>query len=114
MVDQVLRSSVERVELHRDSCERGLVSLALVAVGRAAQRGCGGFRLTANAQHVAETTDHLNLQGDALRALGDVLRVRGEPKAAAAALRSAANRYERKGNKSSLAAVAAELDALGL
>ena len=63
---------------------------------------------------LAETTDHLNLQGDALRALGDVLRVRGEPKAAAAALRSAANRYERKGNKSSLAAVAAELDALGL
>ena len=63
---------------------------------------------------LAETTDHLNLQGDALLALGDVLRVRGEPKAAAAALRSAANRYEREGNKSSLAAVAVELDALGL
>ena len=61
---------------------------------------------------LAETTDHLNLQGDALRALGDVLRVRGEPEAAAAALRGAADRYERKGNKASLAAVAVELDAL--
>jgi tetratricopeptide (TPR) repeat protein len=68
--------------------------------------------LAHEAVRLAETTDHLNLQGDALRALGEVLGARAEPTAAAAALRDAADRYERKGNKTSLAAVAAELDAL--
>ena len=69
--------------------------------------------LAREAVALAETTDHLNLQGDALRALGDVQRAHGDLKGAAASLRDAADRYERKGNTASLAAVAAELDALG-
>jgi tetratricopeptide (TPR) repeat protein len=69
--------------------------------------------LAREAVALADTTDHLNLQGDALRALADVQRARGELEATAASLREAADRYERKGNTVSLAAIAAELDALG-
>ena len=79
-------------------------------LARSGQRGAA-IELAREAVKLAETTDHLNLQGDALHALGDVLRANGELAAAAVALQGAADRYERKGNKSSLATVAAELDA---
>jgi predicted ATPase/class 3 adenylate cyclase len=51
---------------------------------------------------IAEATDLLNTQGDALSDLAEVLALAGRGGEAAAALEQAALRYERKGNRSSL------------
>jgi predicted ATPase/class 3 adenylate cyclase len=55
-------------------------------------------RLAREADTLAQTSDDLELQGDTLTALGEVLRHGGTPDDAAAALRAALNRYERRGN----------------
>jgi class 3 adenylate cyclase len=47
---------------------------------------------------IAERTDWLNLQGDALMGLADVLRLARAPDEAAGAARAAVERYEQKGN----------------
>ena len=54
-------------------------------------------RLAREADSLARTGDDLELQGDTLAALGEVLRCAGRPDDAAAALRAALERYERRG-----------------
>jgi ATP/maltotriose-dependent transcriptional regulator MalT len=54
-------------------------------------------RLAREADALARTSDDLELQGDTLAALGEVLRTAGRPEDAAGALRSALDRYERRG-----------------
>jgi class 3 adenylate cyclase/tetratricopeptide (TPR) repeat protein len=53
--------------------------------------------LAREAVAIAEGTDGLIAQGDALRDLGEVLELAGRPDEAAAALRDALERYDRKG-----------------
>ncbi len=55
-------------------------------------------RLAREAWAMADATDNLNLQGDALVDLAEVLRVAGRRGEAAVILDDAAARYERKGN----------------
>ena len=54
---------------------------------------------------IAERTDLLNTQADALLGLAEVLALAGRDDEAGAAARAAAERYERKGNLVSLARV---------
>jgi class 3 adenylate cyclase/tetratricopeptide (TPR) repeat protein len=54
-------------------------------------------RLAREADALARTSDDLELQGDTLAALSEVLRRAGRPEDAAAALRAALERYERRG-----------------
>jgi predicted ATPase/class 3 adenylate cyclase len=54
-------------------------------------------RLARQGDALARTSDDLELQGDTLATLGEVLRHAGRPEDAAAALRAALERYERRG-----------------
>ena len=58
--------------------------------------------LAREAVGIAEATDLLNTQGDALSDLAEVLVVGGQADEAAAVLEAAADRFERKGNLASL------------
>jgi predicted ATPase len=58
--------------------------------------------LVREAVGIAEATDLLNTQGDALSDLAEVLALAGRGEETAAALEQAAVRYQRKGNRSSL------------
>jgi len=62
---------------------------------------------------IGEGTDFLNGQADAHAALGEVLALAGQPPEAAAALATALERYERKGNLISAARTRARLAELG-
>jgi tetratricopeptide (TPR) repeat protein len=55
-------------------------------------------RLAGEAVAISDETDMLNLQGDAHADLGEVLQLAGKPDEAAAALKQALARYERKEN----------------
>jgi hypothetical protein len=55
-------------------------------------------RLARRAVTIGDDTDHLNAQGNAYTDLAEVLSLIGRPKPAAAAIRQALGRYERKGN----------------
>jgi tetratricopeptide (TPR) repeat protein len=69
-------------------------------------------RLAHEAVHIAEQTDGLNRQGDALCDLADVLAAAGRSEAAAAALEQALERYERKKNLAMVAQVRPRLEEL--
>ncbi|MDQ3894056.1 MAG: tetratricopeptide repeat protein, partial [Actinomycetota bacterium] len=69
-------------------------------------------RLARDAVAVAERTDGLNLQGDALCDLAEVLAAAGRIDEAAAALEQALERYERKKNLATAAQVRPKLEAL--
>jgi tetratricopeptide (TPR) repeat protein len=56
------------------------------------------LRVAHEAVTLADTTDALNLQGDALMGLAEVFRGAGRPEEAAEAARRAHNRYRGKGN----------------
>ena len=58
--------------------------------------------LAREAVGIAEPTDLLNTQGDAFSDLAEVLSLVGRPAEALTALKQAASRYERKGNRTSL------------
>jgi len=55
-------------------------------------------KLARDAVALSESTDDLNMRGDTLRDLGDVLSAGGERTGASAALESALELYESKGN----------------
>ena len=69
-------------------------------------------RLAREAVAIAERTDALNLQGDALCDLAEVLAAAGRPGEATAALEQALERYERKKNLAMLAQVRPKLEGL--
>ena len=69
-------------------------------------------RLAREAVAIAERTDALNFQGDALCDLAEVLAAAGRSDEAAAALEQALERYERKKNLAMIAQVHRRLDAL--
>ena len=69
-------------------------------------------RLAREAVVNAESTDRLNMQGDALRALAEVLTAAGRTDEAAAALEQALERYERKENLAMVAQVTPTLEEL--
>jgi tetratricopeptide (TPR) repeat protein len=69
-------------------------------------------RLAREAETIAERTDGLNLQGDALCDLAEVLATAGRFEAAAQALKQALERYERKKNLAMIAQVRPRLEAL--
>jgi class 3 adenylate cyclase/tetratricopeptide (TPR) repeat protein len=81
-------------------------------VGR---RGAGeaAVRLAREAVALAEKTDSLNLQGDALVDLAEVLRLGGQRQQATASLERALALYEAKGNLVSAGKVRARLAAAG-
>jgi tetratricopeptide (TPR) repeat protein len=68
--------------------------------------------LAREAVGIAERTDGLNYQGDALCDLAEVLAEAGRADEAAAALEQALERYERKKNLAMLAQVRPQLEAL--
>jgi hypothetical protein len=70
-----------------------------------ARRGdlSGAESLARNAVGLAEQTDLLNTQADALMDLAEVLALGGRPDEARVTAEEAARRYERKGNRPSLA-----------
>ncbi len=59
-------------------------------------------RLARDAVAIAEPTDLLNTQGDTLADLAEVIALAGRPAEAVAVLEQAAERFERKGNRTSL------------
>ena len=69
-------------------------------------------RLAREAVEIAERTDGLNLQGDALCDLAEVLAAAGRSDDAADALEQALDRYERKKNLAMVAQVKPRLEAL--
>ena len=69
-------------------------------------------RLAHEAVAIAERTDALNVQGDALCDLAEVLAAAGRTDEAAQALEQALERYERKKNLAMAARVRPRLDAL--
>jgi hypothetical protein len=90
--------------------------VAALAVSRAARAealaaGGGGAgeaeALARDAVRLAETTDELNLQGQALASLGAVLAAAGRTDEAAAASDAGAERFRLRGNTAALAACAA-------
>ena len=70
-------------------------------------------RVAREAVAIGEATDFLNGQGDTHAALGEVLAPAGKPAEAAAALATALDRYERKGNLVSAARTRARLAEVG-
>ena len=68
--------------------------------------------LARKAVAIAERTDGLNMQGDALCDLAEVLASAGRPVEAAAALEQALDRYERKKNLAMIAQVRPKLEEL--
>ena len=86
------------------------------ATARALAAGGGGgdgdraVRLAREAVTLAEATDMLNLQADALVDLAETLARSGRPEEAAAAAGRCLPLYERKGNQVAAAAVRARLD----
>jgi class 3 adenylate cyclase/predicted ATPase len=87
---------------------RQLEALILASRGESA-----AARLAREAVELADRTDGLNLQGDALCDLADVLAALGSANDAAEALEQALDRYERKKNLAMLEHVRFRLDALG-
>jgi tetratricopeptide (TPR) repeat protein len=69
-------------------------------------------RLAREAVAIAEGTDALNLQGDALCDLAEVLGAAGRGDEAVAALEQALDRYDRKKNLAMVSQVHQQLDAL--
>ena len=69
-------------------------------------------RLAREAVAIAERTDGLNYQGDALCDLAEVLAAAGRPGEATAALKQALERYERKKNLAMLAQMRPKLEGL--
>jgi tetratricopeptide (TPR) repeat protein len=66
-------------------------------------------RMAREAVTIAETTDTLDAQGDALADIAEVLVLSGKPDEAAVSLEQAIERYERKGNLVSTARAQARL-----
>jgi class 3 adenylate cyclase len=83
---------------------------ALVHAGRG--RHAEAEALAREAVAIAERTDGLNMQGDALWDLTNVLAAAGRTDEAAAALEQALERYERKKNRAMVAQVKPKLEAL--
>lgn len=113
----------EALELTRESEELGDSEDITVQVpwrsARAkvlARRGAAeeAERLAQDSVAIAEQTDWLNLRGDALMDLAEVLRLCGKRDEAAEAARTAAERYEMKGNVVRTAVAHAFVEQLGL
>ena len=103
------RSLAAREDVYAQVRWRAATARALTADGGDGD-GDRAVRLAREAVALAETTDMLNLQADALVDLAETAARSGRPEEAAAAAGRCLPLYERKGNQVAAAAVRARLD----
>jgi tetratricopeptide (TPR) repeat protein len=112
--DEALELAREGEELAGEDDITAQVPSRMASARVLARRGAGveAERRAREAVQIAESTDWLNLQGDAHMALAEVLRLAGQQGDAAEAAREAVDRYERKGNVVDAAHARAQLENL--